>query len=105
VADIGAGKTYRFTIAEDGRLTGKTLIVEYGSDGMTLDDEGNLYLTGDGVLVFDKTGQHIQHIKVPDQRWTANVSFCAKDRQTLFMTAGTGLYAVKMRVKGANAAK
>jgi gluconolactonase len=105
VADIGAGKTYRFTIAEDGHLTGKTLIAEYGSDGMTLDDEGNLYLTGDGVLVFDKTGRHIQDIKVPGQRWTANVSFCAKDRRTLFMTAGTGLYAVKMRVKGANAAK
>jgi gluconolactonase len=105
VADIGAGKTYRFTIAENGRLTGKALIVEYGSDGMTLDDEGNLYLTGDGVLVLDKAGRPIQHIKVPDQRWTANVSFCSKDRRTLFMTAGTGLYAVKMRVKGANAAK
>jgi gluconolactonase len=105
VADIGASKTYRFTIAPDGHLTEKTLVVEYGSDGMTLDNEGNLYLTGDGVRVFDKTGRHILHIRVPDQRWTANVSFCAKDRQTLFMTAGSGLYAVNMRVKGANAAK
>ena len=105
VADIGAGKTYRFDIASDGRLTGKTLFTEQGSDGMTLDNEGNLYLTGDGVLVLNQAGRQIEQIKVPDERWTANVSFCAKDKRTLFITAGTGLYGVKMRVKGANAAK
>ena len=49
VADIGAGKTYRYEIAADGDLTHKTLVAEQGSDGMTLDNEGNLYLTGDGV--------------------------------------------------------
>ena len=60
VADIGAGKTFRFDIATDGRLTRKTLVAEQGSDGMTLDNEGNLYLTGKGVLVFDKTGRQIE---------------------------------------------
>ena len=105
VADIGAGKTYRFVIASNGHLTDKTLVVEYGSDGMTLDNEGNLYLTGNGVLVFDETGRQVEQIEVPGERWTANVSFCARDRQTLFITAGTGLYAVRMRVKGANTAK
>ena len=105
VADIGAGKTYRFDIAPDGRLAGKTLVCEHGSDGMTLDNEGNLYLTGNGVLVFDKAGRQIEQIQVPDEPWTANVSFGGKDRQTLFITASKGLYAVKMRVKGANAAK
>src|SRR6188508_2348999 len=44
VADIGANRTYRYEIARDGNLSGKTLIVEQGSDGMTLDDEGHLYL-------------------------------------------------------------
>ena len=72
---------------------------------MTLDSEGNLYLTGKGVLVFDKTGRQIEHIDVPGERWTANVSFGGKDRQTLFITASKGLYGVRMRVKGANAAK
>ncbi len=105
VSDIGAGKTYRYDIAPDGRLSGKTLVIEHGSDGMTVDNEGHLYLTGDGVLVFDKAGRQIEHIQIPDERWTANVSFCGKDRQTLFITASTGLYAVRMRVKGANAAK
>jgi gluconolactonase len=105
VADIGAGKTYRYDIAPDGSLTGKTLVAGHGSDGMTLDSEGNLYLTGDGVLVLDREGRQVEHIQVPDERWTSNVSFGGKDRQTLFITASTGLYGVRMRVKGANTAK
>ncbi|HSN04877.1 MAG TPA: SMP-30/gluconolactonase/LRE family protein [Nitrospira sp.] len=105
VADIGAGKTYRFDIQPDGRLTRKALLIEQGSDGLTLDNEGNLYLTGKGVLVFDKTGRQIEQIHVPEEEWTANVSFCARDKRTLFMTAGKGLYQIKMRVKGANEAK
>ena len=56
VSDIGDGKTYQFDIMSNGRLANKTLLCEQGSDGMTLDNEGNLYLTGDGVLVFDKDG-------------------------------------------------
>ena len=63
--------------------------------------EGNLYLTGDGVLVFDKAGRQIEHIEVPEP-WTGNVSFGGKDKQTLFITASKGFYAVKMRVKGAD---
>jgi len=101
VADIGAGKTYRYDIAPDGGLAGKTLAADQGSDGMTLDNEGNLYLTGNGVLVFDKEGRQLDQIRVPDEHWTANVSFGGKDRQTLFITASTGLYAIRMRVKGA----
>jgi gluconolactonase len=71
-----------------------------GSDGMTIDSEGSVYLTGKGVTVFDKTGKQIEQIPVAEG-WTANVCFGGKDRQTLFITAGKGLYAIRMRVKGA----
>lgn len=104
VADIRARKTYAYDIQPDGNLTNKTLRCELGSDGMTLDTEGNLYLTGKGVFVFDPTGKQIEHIEVPES-WTANVSFGGKDRQTLFITATKGLYAIKLRVSGANPAK
>jgi gluconolactonase len=104
VADIGGRKTYRYQIQEDGSLTGKTLFCEMGSDGMTLDSQGNLYLTGRGVFVFDRDGKQIQHIEVPES-WTANVSFGGADRQTLFITASRGLYAVRMNVKGAKLSK
>jgi gluconolactonase len=105
VADIRAGKTYRYDIAPDGSLTGKTLAADQGSDGMTLDSEGHLYLTGEGVMVFDRARLQIERIPIPDERWTANVSFGGKDRQMLFITASSGLYGVPMRVRGANAAK
>jgi len=105
VADIGANQTFRYDSAADGTLSGKTLVVDQGSDGMTLDAEDHLYLTGDGVVVFDLRDRTIEHIRIPDEKWTANVSFGGKDHQTLFITASTGLYAVKMRTRGANPAK
>jgi gluconolactonase len=99
VADIGAGKTYVYAIAKDGTLTDRKLFCSMGSDGMTIDAEGNVYLTGRGVTVFDREGKKIDHIKIPEG-WTANVCFGGADRQTLFVTASKGLYAVRMRVKG-----
>ena len=104
VADIEAGKTYAYDIQKDGTLTDKKLFCDLGSDGMTIDDEGNVYLTGKGVHVFDKTGKEIQVFDIPED-WTANVSFGGDDHRTLFITASKGLYAVRLRVKGANAAK
>lgn len=100
VADIGAKKTYRYTIQEDGSLTDKQLFCEQGSDGMTLDDQGNLYLTGKGVTVYDKTGKKIHQIDIREP-WTANVCFGGKDHDTLFITASKAVYTLKMTVKGA----
>src|SRR5204863_1427312 len=86
VADIGANKTYAYDIQADGGLSKKRLFCEMGSDGMTLDSEANVYLTGKGVFVFDKQGKQIDHIEVPEP-WSANVSFGGKDKRTLFITA------------------
>jgi gluconolactonase len=99
VTDIRAKKTYRYAIQRDGALTDKTLFCEMGSDGMTIDSDGNVYLTGKGVFVFDKTGKQVEHIAV-DEPWTANVCFGGKDKHALFITASKGLYAVRTRVKG-----
>jgi gluconolactonase len=101
VADIKANKTYAYDIQPDGSLTGKRLFCSLGSDGMTIDDAGNVYLTGKGVTVFDKTGKQIEHIDVPEA-WTANVCFGGKDMKTLFITASTGLYDMQMKTKGAS---
>jgi gluconolactonase len=99
VADIGAGKTYRYGIQRDGALAEKRLFCELGSDGMTIDDQGNVYLTGKGVTAFDRGGKRIEQIEVAEP-WTANVCFGGKDRQTLFITASKSLYALRMKVKG-----
>jgi gluconolactonase len=68
---------------------------------MTIDSDGNIYLTGFGVTVFDKTGRKIEHIGVPEF-WTTNVEFGGKNHDLLFITAGRNVYGLKMRVKGAH---
>lgn len=104
VSDIRSGQTWSYDIQPDGSLTNKTFFCALGSDGMTIDAEGNLYLTGKGVTVFDKSGKQIDHIDVPE-KWAANVCIGGKDHQTLFITATESLYSIQLRVKGANAAK
>ena len=100
VADIKANKTWSYTINPDGSLSDKKLFCELGSDGMTIDSIGNIYLTGKGVTVFDKTGKKLGNIAVPEN-WSANVCFGGKDRKTLFITASKGLYSISTRYKGA----
>ena len=99
VADIGGGKTYAYDIQADGGLAAKRLFCKLGSDGMTIDDRGNVYLTGIGVTVFDRQGRQIEHIPVPE-RWTGNICFSGKDPQTLFITASKHIYGLKMQVHG-----
>ncbi len=95
VADIGASKTYVYDIQGDGTLANKKLFCSMGSDGMTIDCCGNVYLTGKGVPVFDNTGKQIKQIDVPEG-WTANICFGGSDSKTLFITASKGLYTLKM---------
>jgi gluconolactonase len=64
-----------------------------------MDNRGNVYLTGNGVTVFNPDGEQIQHIPI-DQKWTANVTFGGKNLKTLFITAMTSLYTLEMNVKG-----
>jgi gluconolactonase len=99
VADIGGKKTYSYRINKNNQLIDKKLFAEMGSDGMTLDQKGNVYLTGDGVTVFNKKGVKIAHIPV-SARWTANVCFGGSDKSTLFITAMDGLFTLDMNVKG-----
>jgi gluconolactonase len=100
VADIRAGKTYAYQIQPSGELTGRRLFCEMGSDGMTIDERGHIYLTGQGVTIFSSEGEKLQTIPVP-QRWTANVCFGGKDHRTLFITASKGLFSLEMQVAGA----
>jgi gluconolactonase len=100
VADIGASRTYVYTRGIDGRFGDRREFAAMGSDGMTIDAQGNLYLTGDGVTVFNASGERIQHIAV-DAPWTSNVSFGGSDRNILFITATDSVFTLEMNVRGA----
>ena len=86
ISDIDGHKTWSYSIQEDGSLKDKKLLCNLGSDGMTIDDAGNVYLTGRGVTAFDPTGKQVLHIDVA-QPWTANICFAGKGSHTLFITA------------------
>jgi gluconolactonase len=99
IADQGADKTFVYQINKDGTLSNKKLFTNKGSDGMTIDNLGNVYLTGNGVTVFNSEGKQIEKIEVP-QDWTANVTFGGKDQNILFITALNAVYTLKMNVHG-----
>lgn len=97
VADPGSGKTYRYTILKDGTLTDKQLFADEGSDGMTIDSQGNVYLTNTAVKVYNPAGRLIETIEVPES--PTNVAFGGKNGKTLYITARTSVYKLEMRVE------
>jgi gluconolactonase len=98
VSDMEGKKTWVFKINPDGTLSDRKLFAKIGSDGMTLDEKGNLYLTGAGVIVLDPQGNKIDYIKVPFQ--TSNVCFFGPDRDMLFITGSKTIASIKLSVKG-----
>ncbi|MCL5269691.1 MAG: SMP-30/gluconolactonase/LRE family protein [bacterium] len=98
VADEAGGKTWRYAIRPDGTLENKSLFAAQGSDGMTMDEEGNVYLTGQAITVYSPEGRKLATIAVPEV--PANVTFGGPRNRTLFITARTSFYALEMSVKG-----
>ena len=96
---VGGKVWLSFVIEKDGSLSNKKLFTNQGSDGMTIDNEGNIYLTGKGVTVYNKEGKMIQHFAIPED-WTANVCFGGKNMDELFITASKSVYTLHTKVKG-----
>jgi gluconolactonase len=98
VADIRGGATWKYTINTDGTLSNKTRFAPAGSDGMTIDSKGNLYLTFGNVLIYNNKGEKAGEIELPED--PSNLCFGGSDRKTLFITARTSVYTVRMKVSG-----
>ena len=98
VADLGDNKIWRYTIKPDRTLSDKTLFAERGSDGMTMDEKGNVYLTQGAVHVYAPDSKYLGAIRTAES--PANVTFGGDDGKTLFITARTSVYALKMSVTG-----
>ena len=68
-------------------------------DGMKLDEQGNVYVTGpDGVLVFSPDGEHLGTIEVPEP--VGNLNWGDDDWKSLYIPASTSVYRVRMNVAG-----
>ncbi|WP_229737231.1 SMP-30/gluconolactonase/LRE family protein [Psychroflexus salis] len=103
VTDHGDDKTFSYTIQENGSLSNKTLFTNLGGDGMTIDQNGSIYLTTTdkkAIDVFNKNGDLFYSIALPQQ--PSNVCFGGKNLDELFITARTSIYKIKLDAKGVN---
>lgn len=100
VSDIGSRKTWKYDVQEGGSLKNKTLFCNVGSDGMTMDNQGNVYLTSGGIQVYDKNGNKIEQIPSPENQQPANLAIGGKEHDILFMAARKSVYTLKLKVKG-----
>lgn len=88
-----------YEVSKDGRLGKQLFTIKEGSDGMTVDVKGNLYTTHGGVNIYNADGKLLEKIDVPEG--PANVTFGGDDYKTLFITAKTSLYSIRMKNAGA----
>jgi gluconolactonase len=90
--EIGKGKMFCTLTQPEGKD-------DAGGDGLTIDINGNLYITTAlGLQVFDSSGKQLGIIKIPEH--PANVAFGGKDSKTLFVTARKSLYSVETSATG-----
>jgi gluconolactonase len=98
VADHLGNQTFAYTINTPGEVSGKRLFAPQGSDGVALDEHGNLYLTARHVTVYSPEGELLQTIEVPLA--PANLTFGGPERNVLFITARSTLFSLQMNVRG-----
>jgi len=83
-----------YEVSKDGVLGKKLFTIPEGSDGMKVDAKGNLFTTHGKVKVYDPAGKLLEAIEVPEG--PANLCFGGDDYRTLFITARTSLYSVRV---------
>jgi gluconolactonase len=94
-----------FDVQADGRLTNSRILADLdhpqpGSpDGMKVDEAGHLFVTGaTGIWVFEPDGTHLGVIVTPER--PANCAWGDADRKSLYITARTSLYRIRVKVPG-----
>jgi len=97
----------RYRVQADGKLTEPKLLYDAtgdkrpgAPDGMKVDAEGNIYSAGPGgVWIFSPEGKALATIVMPEP--VSNVAWAGADRKTLYITASTSVYRVRLGIAGA----
>ncbi|MCO8124567.1 sulfatase-like hydrolase/transferase [Stieleria sp. TO1_6] len=99
VTDFGAKKCWRYMIQADGSLTDQQLAAGQGSDGIAIDEQGNVYTTSkEGITVYSAQARQIGFLPIPES--PANMKFGGRDGRTLFVTARKSIYSLQMQIRG-----
>jgi gluconolactonase len=97
----------RFRVESDGTLTESKLLYDATADkrpgapdGMKVDQEGNIYSAGPGgVWIFSAEGKPLATIVMPER--VSNVAWAGAERKTLYITASSSIYRVRLNIPGA----
>ena len=106
IADSGKKQWFRYRVQPDGSVTdgavfldGSADTAEGGPDGIRVDEKGNIYGSGGGgVWIISPEGKHLGTIKVPER--VSNVAWGDEDAHTLYITASTSIFRIKMKMRG-----
>jgi gluconolactonase len=106
IADSGKKVWMRYRVQSDGSVTDGALFLDASSDpadgspdGIRVDQKGNIYGSGPGgVWIISPEGKHLGTIKIPER--VSNVAWGDKDGKTLYITASTSLYRIKLKIAG-----
>lgn len=102
----GARRIFRYEIRPDDTIANGQLFVDMtaqtapgGTDGMKVDQKGNLYSTGaGGVWVISPAGKHLGTIRPPVG--AANLAFGDADSRSLYFAARGSLYRIRVKTPG-----
>lgn len=107
-----AGKIIQYEIQADDTIRNGRVLIEAGTDGMKVDQKGNLYLTsgkrkdnlwfGGAVTIVSPQGQRLGMIHLPEVLGvgTSSVAFGDADLKTLYITARAHVYRIRLNVAG-----
>jgi gluconolactonase len=106
IAESGTKQWLRYRVQPDGSVTDGALFLDASKDpgdgvpdGIRVDKKGNIYGAGPGgVWIISPEGKHIGTIKVPER--VSNVGWGDKDGKTLYITASTSVYRIRVKVAG-----
>jgi len=105
IDDTARGHIRVFAVSDEGDLSADRVFAAVQGegrgrpDGMKVDREGNVYCTGPGgVWIFSPLAALLGKIRVPEQ--TANIAWGDEDWRTLYLTASTSLYRIRLAIPG-----
>jgi gluconolactonase len=104
--DLARKVLMRYEVAADGTLENGTVFYDFtresepvGLDGVKVDVEGHVYVSAPGgVWIFSSSGEALGRIVPPEQG--ANFAFGDADGKSLYLTASTGLYRIRLGIPG-----
>ena len=106
IAESGRKVWMRYPVRADGSVGTGSLFLDAsadkgtgGPDGIRVDKKGNLYGSGPGgVWIISPEGKHLGTIQVPER--VSNVAWGDSDGKTLYITASTSVYRIKLNASG-----